>query len=199
MHDVKALVASNAILTDMDKRYSSAVVCPLVQGFALMPITDSLASEMAAVGKEYSESSAPLVSNMAPGVATLAAELSAAGLVAYISTDFFGGAGGQDTIIWKNGRTIFALSDGPANKFEWPNSPVSRTLRKLGVAADAGKDEFDTVGLGRHRTTERWAAAFADSSEQKVHVMKVSKPTSEKPNIRPLHEIIWRLLSKGRW
>jgi hypothetical protein len=33
----------------------------------------------------------------------------------------------------------------------------------IGVVADAGMDEFDTVGLGKHRSTDRWAKSQAGS------------------------------------
>ncbi|MFJ5991187.1 hypothetical protein [Lentzea sp. NPDC092896] len=33
-------------------------------------------------------------------------------------------------------------------------SPISRTLRRLGVAKGEHHDEFDAAGLGRHRDTE---------------------------------------------
>ncbi|MFI8873066.1 hypothetical protein [Streptomyces sp. NPDC055243] len=32
----------------------------------------------------------------------------------------------------------------------------SQALRRLGVVAGAGEDEFDAVGLGRHRSVEGW-------------------------------------------
>lgn len=31
-------------------------------------------------------------------------------------------------------------------------------LRRLGVVAGAGEDEFSAVGLGRHRYSEKWIA-----------------------------------------
>jgi len=39
----------------------------------------------------------------------------------------------------------------------WPNSPISQALRMIGVVAEQGMDEFDTVGLGKHRKTHQWA------------------------------------------
>ncbi|MFF8874484.1 hypothetical protein [Streptomyces massasporeus] len=37
-------------------------------------------------------------------------------------------------------------------------SPVSQALRRLGVVARAGEDEFTTVGLDRHRHSEAWVS-----------------------------------------
>lgn len=36
-------------------------------------------------------------------------------------------------------------------------SPISRALARLGVTRAGARDEFDAVGLGRHRSTENWA------------------------------------------
>jgi hypothetical protein len=30
----------------------------------------------------------------------------------------------------------------------------------IGVVAEAGEDEFDTLGLGKHRETHRWSASI---------------------------------------
>ena len=38
----------------------------------------------------------------------------------------------------------------------WPNSSISQALRLIGVVTEQGMDEFDTLGLGRHRETHQW-------------------------------------------
>lgn len=157
MHDVKALVASASVLAVVDSRLGSVALCPLVQGFVLLPLTDSVTREIAAARN----SKDPDAADMAPGVAELAKELSLAGPVAYISTEFFGGEGGQDAMVWDAGQVKLLLSDGGDHGIAWPNSPVSQALRTIGVIAEEGKDEFDTVGLGTHRSTDQWAAAHA--------------------------------------
>jgi len=160
MHDVKALVAAAAVLAGVPARFSSAVLCPLIQGFALLPLTDSVARQ---IGDAHTsaEHLHPHVPDMAPGVAPFAKALSLEGSVAYISTEFFGGSGGQDAVVWKGAYVALHLSDGGDNSIEWPNSPVSQAFRTIGVRATEGLDEFDTIGLGAHRSTDDWAAAHA--------------------------------------
>jgi hypothetical protein len=34
--------------------------------------------------------------------------------------------------------------------------PINLVLRELGVQAAAEMDEFDTLGLGQHRHTDKW-------------------------------------------
>jgi hypothetical protein len=36
--------------------------------------------------------------------------------------------------------------------------PVDAALRALGICRTGDLDEFDRVGLGRHRSTQEWAA-----------------------------------------
>jgi hypothetical protein len=158
MHAVVALVGANTILDELVSRFPSAIICPLVQGFALVPITEPFAEELAAFSPTQSDSLAP---DMAPGLATLASQLSVGGSVAYISTEYYGGPGFQEAFVWEGEAVSFSLNDSPgASSMEWPNSPISQALRKIGVIADKDKDEFDSVGLGTHRSTDRWAAAY---------------------------------------
>lgn len=156
MHDVKALVAKEHRLREETATLGSAVVCPLVQGFALVPITDSLAAELKAVPTKLVD---PMV-EMAPGVAEVALRVSQGTAVAYISTEYFGGHGGQDAIAWLHGDVVFS-PESKGYGDVWPNSAISQALRAIGVIANAGQDEFDTLGLGHHRETHRWADAFA--------------------------------------
>ncbi|KDN82620.1 hypothetical protein [Kitasatospora cheerisanensis] len=78
------------------------------------------------------------------------ADWSAAGPVAYVETDIWGGTGDQAVAVWEHG----ALTLGPL--IASTGSPISLALRRLGAHADGHRDEFDAVGLGRHRRTEGW-------------------------------------------
>jgi hypothetical protein len=91
----------------------------------------------------------PPVASLSPGLVLFAQEVSRSTAVAYISTFYFGGLGGQDAVVWENGMLVFGPTDECYNDV-WPNSAISQALRKLGIIAAEGKDEFDTVGLGRH-------------------------------------------------
>jgi hypothetical protein len=156
MHDVKALVAQERWLREETASLRNAVICPLVQGFALVPITDSLGAEL---NTEPPKLEIPLI-EMAPGVIEVAQRTSQGTAVAYISTEYFGGDGCQEAIAWLNGEVIFS-PESKGYMGDWPNSAISQALRTIGVIANTGQDEFDTLGLGSHRETHRWAEAFA--------------------------------------
>jgi hypothetical protein len=71
-------------------------------------------------------------------------------MVAYVEATFMSGYGGHATMIWQNGERI---GD--------PGNNINDVLRILGVVSLSGADEFDTVDLGRHRTTKEWLSNSA--------------------------------------
>ena len=159
MHDVQALISSHEGLSGTVAEVQGAVICPLPSGFSLLPVTRELL-----VGLHQARfvvpSATPPLSELSTEVHALALQLSLQSPVAFVSTEYFGGSGGQDAIAWVNGQVVFSPATAGYNR-EWPNSPISQALRRIGVVALEGKDEFDTVGLGAHRSTERWAAAHS--------------------------------------
>jgi hypothetical protein len=77
-------------------------------------------------------------------------------LFAIIQTDYFGGAGSQVAAVYRGRATVMPATYGAINA----------ALRHLGVVARPGQDEFDTVGLGRHRSfpsldDRDWDEAYA--------------------------------------
>ncbi|XVV14065.1 hypothetical protein ACQP2X_06825 [Actinoplanes sp. CA-131856] len=75
-------------------------------------------------------------------VATLAAAVAGAEApFALVVTEYFGGVGEQWACVFEAGRRVEGVED------------INGALRVLGVRADGGLDEFDTVGLDAHRGT----------------------------------------------
>ncbi len=68
--------------------------------------------------------------------------------VAYIEADYFGGQGGQMAIIWKNNKREYFV--------EYGQDCINEVLKIFGIKARLFADEFDTLGLGRHRNTIDW-------------------------------------------
>jgi hypothetical protein len=78
------------------------------------------------------------------------------GTFAYIETEYFGGMGSQAAAIFSDAPTAAWLTETAAEA-SMParrESPINSALRSLGVKAAPGKDEFDTLGLGRFRDLE---------------------------------------------
>ena len=91
-------------------------------------------------------------------VAGLLAKVSHSGPLVYVEAEYFGGAGEQHAAVWDDG----VLTWGPVSVgFQQPIPPqgtaISQALRRIGVTcADETLDEFDAVGLRRHRHLEDW-------------------------------------------
>ncbi|WP_340687362.1 hypothetical protein LCL61_14860 [Amycolatopsis coloradensis] len=88
---------------------------------------------------------------------TALAECSEHGAVAYVEAEYFGGAGTQSAQVWDGGERVLGplhLAEGEAAPAG--GSPISQALRRLGVVKGDHFDEFDAVGLGRHRDTRDW-------------------------------------------
>ena len=121
-----------------------------------MPISEDFAKELSVYA---SQTKAPLIKpikELSDGLHALAIEISHDCPVAYISTFYFGGQGGQNALVWDKGGLRFSPNTQRYDQV-WPNSPISQALRAIGVLAEEGMDEFDTVGLGNHRETHKWA------------------------------------------
>jgi hypothetical protein len=157
-HCIHALIAPRRVLEEARTAVPVAVVCPLPQDFALVPITDAL-DDALRTGAFAGGGAAEGV--VAPAVAAFAAHLSRHGPVVYVATEYSGGQGGQDAVMWTLGHEVLELGDTAQDPASWPDSPISLALRRLGVVAADGQDEFDTLGLGRHRSNDAWAGAHS--------------------------------------
>jgi hypothetical protein len=65
-------------------------------------------------------------------------------LFAVIETDYCGGTGDQAAAVYRGEREVMAPSVAAVG-------PINEALRHLGVLATGGRDDFDTVDLGRFR------------------------------------------------
>jgi len=66
-------------------------------------------------------------------------------MIAYITTDYFGGFGDQSAILYVNGKEVINT--------EVDNS-VNIVLKEMGVISKDGCDEWDTIGLSNYRSNE---------------------------------------------
>jgi hypothetical protein len=156
MHNVKALIAKSDKLAAGSRQVESAILCPLVQGFSLLPITEALAKNLTVYQSKRKVALIKPLQELSDGLHALAIEISHDSPVAFITTYYFGGQGGQAALVWDKGSLRFSPTAKGYNQ-PWPNSSISQALRGIGVVAENGKDEFDTVGLGTHRATSQWA------------------------------------------
>ncbi len=83
--------------------------------------------------------------------------ISEKGPIAYVEAEFHGGTGDQAVVVWRNQKILMSVRAIGA---------INKALGLLGVKAKVPRladssdvyagDEFETVGLNRHRSTEEW-------------------------------------------
>jgi len=68
--------------------------------------------------------------------------------VAYVETEYFGGDGGEGAIVARGGKIVFGPAEGEGS--------INAALQLLGAKKEGGRDEFDSIELGRFRSNEDW-------------------------------------------
>jgi len=144
-YNLKAFIGQVERLEPVTTRFKNAKLIPLTEQIALIPMTDDLFNEI----NDYR------VNNNIDGYEYLTTDIESEiietiniGLIAYIEVEYFGGTGVQNGILWKNKKRIFEHSGTKA--------VVNSILQQFGITRSKSRDEFETVGLNRHRYTEDW-------------------------------------------
>lgn len=157
VHSLQAVITKREAIEEIKQKLSNLSFVELPQNLVLIPVTDFLHDELDelynsrnnSVFMEFDYLSAPIVSFLE--------EYSRKTPVAYIETDYFGGAGRQSAALWSDSK----LDEGPFqsitfNKQELSIScdekAINRVLKKMGVSNSMSKDEFEAVGLEQYRT-----------------------------------------------
>lgn len=70
--------------------------------------------------------------------------------IAKISTDYFGGWGIQEAKLFVNNKKEYSKSSEQDMKL----TPINDVLKMMGVVADSGMDEFDTINLSNYRSNQ---------------------------------------------
>jgi hypothetical protein len=153
-YQLQAVIASAELLRRLTAGQTGMHVVELNQDFALMPMTGELYDRVVVLGGErYGFWFLPA------GFGDTLAAWSVRGPVVYAEAEFFGGIGMQRAAVWDNGRLAFGpLYNGEDERFAPEGSPISQALRYMGADRDRCFDEFDAVGLNRHRHIEGWLA-----------------------------------------
>jgi hypothetical protein len=68
--------------------------------------------------------------------------------LAYVEAEFFGGDGIKGCAVFKNGETVLGPVVG--------DTAINEALFMLGASKLTSGEEFDAVGLNRHRNTDAW-------------------------------------------
>lgn len=144
-YNLKAFIGQVESLESVTTQFKNAKLISLTQQIVLIPMTGDLFNEI----NDYR------TNNNIDGYEYLTTDIESEilktihiGLIAYIEVEYFGGTGVQNGILWKNGKRIFEHSG--------TKDVVNLILKQFGITRSKSRDEFETVGLNRHRYTEDW-------------------------------------------
>ena len=156
MHYVQAIIGNEGTLHQFVSAFPQARMAELRDGLVLIPLTDKLS-------KAVQGTAWPPFERLTSPFGHALSAASTTSPVAYIETEYFGGTGTQAAIVWNNGTVTMepALYETPSD-LDLPlmEQPINRALAILEVTCEPGQvDLFDTVGLGKFRSTEEWAKA----------------------------------------
>lgn len=152
-YELRALIGAVDLLKVVAAEVPVARVAPLEQGLALIPMTDRLFDTLNAAGG----GTEPGFAFFPGGFGLRLGAWSQAGPIAYVEADYFGGRGFQRAAVWIDGKIEFGpLSSEPGVRAPGAGTPISQALRRMGAQNPYGHDEFEAVGLGRHRHLEDW-------------------------------------------
>ena len=144
---LEALIGRADVLQPLTS-FRAARVVPLSGDLALLPMVEVLRNAIQSQNHDPEREPQWPFWHLSPEGAMTVAETCTEGALVYVEARFYAGVGTQASVGWSNG----ALRHGPVTA---PDA-INRALRFLGVAADDGRDEFETVGLGRRRATHEW-------------------------------------------
>jgi hypothetical protein len=153
-YEIEALVGKRELLAKHVLGLCHARVISLAQEVAIIPVTASFFQEVTgeATGRLYG------FQYLSPPLAAWAERASLGGPVGYVEAVFCPAMGTQWGIVWQGA----GIAAGPYSK---DADAINKVLRLLGVRASGANDEFDTVGLGRCRSTSAWLVGESGSGD----------------------------------
>ncbi len=159
-HHIRAIIGKPPVTEALAARFEGVRRVSLSQGFEMVPLLERLFDAMAFSAEAANpETAVGGWSRLGEQVENVLAELSRASPVAYVYTEYFGGVGEQSALAFVGG-SLATHHGGAGRVLPWSSSigPINNALAAIGVVRERGQDEFDSLGLGRHRSTDEWAA-----------------------------------------
>ena len=157
-HQIQGFIAAAESLRRAAVELPGAQVIPLSLGFSFLPVTEQLAGDLEPAPFEHLE-------RLTTRLNAWAEKVSITIPVAYVETDYFGGEGCQAAMVWVEGRKVFGpfrtsdlWKDGKFMPTPLLEGAINQAVRFIGVKRGSVRDEFDALGLGKHRSNDSWLA-----------------------------------------
>lgn len=151
-HWISGIIAARSVLEQIASSHALGAPAELHEGLGFLPLDDSNLAVL--VGRVHAErpddaEDGEAFDYLTPELTQWCSTQSSLGPIAYVETQYFGGDGGQGAVLLVDGQITW----GPALDGV---GPINNVLSLLGIAARGDRDEFDIVGLGRHRMNDGW-------------------------------------------
>jgi len=152
-HYIQAIIAPQQVIDKVVPTIEGARGTSLGQGLAAIAITGEVWDEIQQrPGVPCAVVPEGKLLRGSSSLYGLLAQVAALGPAMYVETEYFGGVGDQYAVVAEDGNIV---------SFWEGDHPINEALRRLGVEAEPGMDEFDTVGLGLYRSNEAMIAGAA--------------------------------------
>lgn len=149
-HCIRAVIGTYEAVRKIADDWVRAKEIELPQGFGMVFCTtrllDDIGELMESAGEVVEFSPFPELEYFDSAAKSLMEEYSFHTKLAYIETDYFGGAGTQAGLLYKNGQPAAEPKNGEGT--------INALLKELGVWRKPDMDEFDMLGLGKYRNME---------------------------------------------
>ncbi|WP_313919033.1 hypothetical protein [Tahibacter sp.] len=152
-HFVTGLIARRGALQAFAASHQLPAPIALTEVLGLLPLDEDVLDTLLPEPPEdfvagFNTLSPPLMAALKAG--------SQRATLLYFETEYFGGMGTQGAAVFRDGDVVFGPQAAELG-------PINNALAVLGVrTVPPAVDEFETVGLHRHRSTDEWFAAAAD-------------------------------------
>ena len=161
-HQISAFIGQYHSLQILATQLCHSHITALAQSYYLLPILVETLDTCHIATPSTFPAEYPEFDRLFPELIFLAQDAARQTPLAYVETDYFGGVGSQSAILWKTTNTYGPFRSETRyinNTFittpegEWA---IKRVLYALGVQLLPNHDAFDTLGLGRFRSSEDW-------------------------------------------
>lgn len=168
-HSVHLIIGRGEAVAAFLRQWPGSRTVELRGGWLAIPVDQTLYD---AIEAQHPGATRPSGLDVSPfGLSeSLAAATATGGGLAYIETEYFGGAGGQSATAFVDGQQVMAPQTARGGA-----GPINQALRRIGVQR-TDSDEFDTIGLGERRSMDdytpegpvRLRAAAVEAPEAKA-------------------------------
>lgn len=148
MYSLYALLGRTNELEPKPRSFDNARCLRLGGALSMVPLFEALVAELDRSSIPTGARDADTFEFLTPGVEAWTQALSVDTAIAYIETEYFGGEGFERAGVWSQGQLALGPLEGAGS--------INQALRALGVRPAAGIEEFELVGLGRHRSLDEW-------------------------------------------